>query len=53
MAEYTLYGMAQSGNAYKVALMLALSKADWAPRWVDYFNGETRTPAFRKLNEMG
>jgi glutathione S-transferase len=54
MAEYLVYGMAQSGNAYKVALMLQLAGADWQPRWVDYFNGETRTPEFRaNINEMG
>ena len=53
MAEYTLYCFAQSGNAYKVALMLNLCHADWAPRFVDYFNGETRTPAYRQINEMG
>ena len=54
MAEYTLYCFAQSGNAYKPALMLALCGADWAPRWVDFFNGETRTPGYRSnVNEMG
>jgi glutathione S-transferase len=54
MAEYTLYCFAQSGNAYKAALMLNLCGADWAPRFVDFFNGETRTPAYREgLNEMG
>jgi len=54
MAEYTLYCFAQSGNAYKVALTLALGGADWAPRFVDFFNGETRTPEYRSnVNEMG
>lgn len=54
MAEYTLYGMAQSGNAYKPALMLQLSRADWEPRWVDFFNGETRSGKYRaEVNEMG
>jgi len=53
MAEYTLYCFAQSGNAYKAALMLNLCQADWAPRFVDYFDGETRTPAYRQINEMG
>ena len=54
MAEYTLYCFAQSGNAYKAALMLNLCGADWQPRFVDFFNGETRTPEFRtKVNEMG
>lgn len=53
MAEYRLYCFAQSGNAYKAALMLNLCGADWEPRFVDFFNGETRTPAFRAINEMG
>jgi glutathione S-transferase len=54
MAEYTLYCFAQSGNAYKAALMLNLCGADWQPRFVDFFNGETRTPAYREsVNEMG
>lgn len=29
MAEYTLYGFAQSGNSYKPALYLELAGADW------------------------
>ncbi|MBL8837845.1 MAG: glutathione S-transferase N-terminal domain-containing protein [Alphaproteobacteria bacterium] len=53
MAEFTLYCFAQSGNAYKAALMLNLCGADWRPRFVDYFNGETRTPEFRRINPMG
>ena len=53
MSEYVLYCFAQSGNAYKPALALELAAADWAPRFVDYFNGETRTPAYRALNVMG
>src|ERR1700743_1200776 len=54
MAEYRLYCMKESGNAYKAALMLALSGADWEPVWVDYFNGATRTEAFKaEINEMG
>src|SRR6185436_4265969 len=54
MAAYRLYCFAQSGNAYKTALMLALCGADWEPRFVDFFNGETRTPEYReKINVMG
>jgi len=54
MAEYTLHCMAQSGHSYKVALMLELCGADWEPRWVDFFGGETRSETFRsELNEMG
>jgi glutathione S-transferase len=51
--EYVLHCFAQSGNAYKVALMLNLCGADWTPRFVDFFGGETRTPAYRALNVMG
>jgi glutathione S-transferase len=55
MAEYELYCMAQSGNAYRAALMLNLIGADWRPIWVDFFGkGETRTPEYRSnVNEMG
>jgi glutathione S-transferase len=55
MAEYQLYCFAQSGNAYRCALMLNLIGADWEPIWVDFFKGgETRTPKFRaEVNEMG
>src|SRR6185369_1998278 len=37
----------------KPALALELAGADWAPRFVDFFNGETRTPAYRAINVMG
>ena len=55
MSEYQLYCMAQSGNAYRVALMLNLIGADWRPVFVDFFTaGETRTAQFRaEVNEMG
>ncbi len=53
MAEYTLHCFAQSGNAYKPALALQLAGADWTPRFVDFFNGETRTPGYRSINLMG
>jgi glutathione S-transferase len=53
MADYTLHCFLQSGNAYKAAQMLALTGSDWEPVWVDFFNGETRTPEFRKINPMG
>jgi glutathione S-transferase len=55
MAEYQLYCFAQSGNAYRAALMLNLIGADWEPVFVDFFaGGETRTPEYRaNVNEMG
>ena len=52
-SEYVLYCFAQSGNAYKAALMLNLCGAQWSPRFVDYFSRETDTPEFRAVNEMG
>ena len=54
MAEFKLYCFAESGNAYKAALMLELCHLAWEPRFVDFFNGETRQPEYRKtVNEMG
>ena len=54
MAEYRLHCMKESGNAYKVALMLELCGCDWQPVWVDFFNGQTRGDTFRgAVNEMG
>lgn len=52
-SEYVLYCFAQSGNAYKAALMLNLCGADWSARFVDYFNREVDTPEYRAVNEMG
>ncbi|WP_371169219.1 glutathione S-transferase family protein [Aliiroseovarius sp. 2305UL8-7] len=48
-----LYCFGESGNAYKAALTLELSELAWEPIFVDFFNGETRTPEFRELNPMG
>jgi len=55
VAEYRLHCFAQSGNSYRVALMLNLIGADWAPVFVDFFvKGEQRTPEFRaNISEMG
>lgn len=55
MANYELYCFAQSGNAYRCALMLNLIGADWKPIWVDFFAALVqRTADFRaNINEMG
>ena len=55
MAEFQLYCFAQSGNAYRAALMLNLIGADWEPVWYDFFGkAPQRTPEFREsINEMG
>ncbi len=53
MSQYQLHCFAQSGHSYKVALMLELCGADWAPIWVDFFHGGVRSPEYRALNPMG
>lgn len=54
MTEYTLHCFAESGNAYKVALMLELTGQDWAPVFVDFFHGQTRGQDWRDaVNEQG
>src|SRR5208283_264349 len=55
MADYQLYCFAQSGNAYRAALMLNLIGAKWEPVWYDFFGAAPqRTPEFREtINEMG
>jgi glutathione S-transferase len=54
MSEYRLYCVGESGNCYKVALMLNASGCDWEPVFVDYFGGETRAAAYRDaINAFG
>jgi glutathione S-transferase len=54
MGACRLYCFGESGNAYKAALMLELCGQPWFPLWVDFFNGETRTPEYRAMvNELG
>ena len=48
-----LWCFGESGNSYKVALMLTLTGTPWQPVYVDFFNGEARSEAFRQLNPMG
>lgn len=53
MSKFQLYCFAESGNAYKAALALELTKCDWQPIFVDFFKGEARTETFKEINEMG
>ena len=53
MNQFRLHCFAQSGNAYKPALMLALCQADWQPVFVDFFNRGNRSAAYLTLNPMG
>ncbi len=49
-----LYCFGESGHSYKAALALQLAGLDWAPVFVDFFNGTTRGDDFRcTVNEMG
>jgi glutathione S-transferase len=48
-----LYCFGESGNAYKAALALTFADMEWEPVFVDFFNGATRSPEFRAINEMG
>jgi glutathione S-transferase len=54
MSEYRLHCVGESGNCYKVALMLNVCGCDWQPVFVDYFGGQTRGEQYREsLNELG
>ncbi len=54
MAAYRLHYFPESGNSYKLALMLALCGQDWEPVWTDFGGGVTRTAEWRRqVNEMG
>ncbi len=48
----TLHCFAQSGNAYKAAMMLDLCGQEWEPVFVDFFKGATRSPDYLATNEM-
>ena len=48
-----LHCFGESGNAYKVALAFEMAGVEWEPVFVGFFDGETRTPEFRRLNPLG
>ena len=54
MTRYRLHYFPESGNSYKLALMLSLCGETFEPVWTDFGGGVTRTPAWRAaVNEMG
>lgn len=54
MSEFKLHCFAESGNAYKAALMLELTGQPWQPVFVDFFKGQTRAQGWRdEVNEQG
>ena len=51
---YKLHAFCQSGNCYKVALMLDVLGQPWEPAFIDYFGGQTRSAQYREnVNELG
>ncbi len=48
-----LYCFGESGSSYKAALAMTLAGMEWEPIWVDFFNGEARSPQYLQINEMG
>lgn len=54
MAAYRLHYFPESGNSYKLALMLTLCGQTFEPVWTDFGRGVTRTAEWRRaVNEMG
>jgi glutathione S-transferase len=54
MAMYRLHYFPESGNSYKLALMLTLCDQHFEPVWTDFAGGITRTLEWREtVNEMG
>jgi glutathione S-transferase len=54
MTTYRLHYFPESGNSYKLALMLTLCGQTFEPVWTDFGGGITRTHEWRStVNEMG
>jgi glutathione S-transferase len=54
MTQYRLHYFPESGNSYKLALMLTLCGQTFEPVWTDFGGGVTRTPEWRaKVNAVG
>jgi glutathione S-transferase len=54
MTHYRLHYFPESGNSYKLALMLTLCGQTFEPVWTDFGGGVTRTPQWRAtVNPMG
>ena len=54
MTTYRLHYFPESGNSYKIALMLTLCGQTFEPIWTDFGGDVTRTAEWRQaVNEMG
>lgn len=50
---YRVYGMTDSGNCYKIKLLLSQLKLSFEWIEIDILKGETHTPAFLAMNPAG
>ena len=48
MPKYRLHYFPESGNSYKLALMLTLCGESFEPVWTDFGGGITRTTEWRR-----
>ncbi len=54
MTDYRLHYFPESGNSYKLALMLTLCGQTFEPVWTDFAGGATRSAQWREsVNAMG
>ena len=54
MTAYRLHYFPESGNSYKLSLMLTLCGQQFEPVWTDFGGGVTQTAEWRQvINEMG
>jgi glutathione S-transferase len=54
MPTFRLHYFPESGNSYKLAMMLTLAGQTFEPVWTDFGGGVTRTPEWRRtVNVMG
>ena len=54
MSQYRLHYFPESGNSYKLALMLRLCNQEFEPVWTDFGSRVTWTPEWRSsINAMG
>ena len=51
--NYLLYGLTESGNCYKVKLLMQQLSIPYQWREVDIFNDETKTESYLQMNPVG
>jgi len=52
-SAYTIYGMSESGNCYKLKLLMHQLGLSYRWHEVDIFHGETKSDAFLNMNPVG